>query len=125
MIADFTFYKNSFKGITISTADEYEYFGERASDELAKYVDMLPDTLTAQTALKKCACAIADTLYGYYKSHKNGYSGSTVSSESVNGYYSVSYGGSGSAQNELGNAIFASVRLYLGNWVFRKIKVAF
>lgn len=125
MIADYTFYKDTYKGITISNADEYEYFGERASDELALYVDRLPNTLTAQVALKKCACAIADTLYGYYKSHKDGYSGSTVSSESVNGYYSVSYGGSGSSQNELKEQIFNSIRLYLGNWIFRKIKVVF
>ena len=72
--ADFEYYQNSYKGILITSADEYSYFAERAGDELAPFANRVPDTEEGQTALKRCACRIADILYGDWKQSKNGVS---------------------------------------------------
>ena len=111
--ADFEYYQNSYKGILITSADDYAYFAERAGDELAPFANRVPTTDDGQTALKRCACRIADILYGDWKQSKNGVS--KISSESVSGYYSVSYATPtcGQIRLQVNNAI----ALYIGRYV--------
>lgn len=111
--ADFDFYRNEYKGIIITDSGKYGYFSERAGDELAPFVKMIPTDEEAQTALKKCSCAIADILYGDFMQSKNGFS--KINSESVSGYYSVSY----SAVDDIAvkNKINANIVKYIGGYV--------
>ena len=111
--ADFEYYQNSYKGILITSADDYAYFAERAGDELAPFANRVPTTDDGQTALKRCACRIADILYGDWKQSKNGVS--KINSESVSGYYSVSYETPtyGQIRLQVNNAI----ALYIGRYV--------
>lgn len=110
--ADFGYYQNEYKGIIITDSGEYTYFAERASDELAPFANRVPDTDEAQIALKRCACRIADIYYGDYKSSKNG---QKIASESVSGYYSVSYNINDYAQ--VRRMINSAIVLYLGAYV--------
>lgn len=112
--ADFEYYQNSYKGILITSADDYAYFAERAGDELAPFATRVPvEDTEAQNALKRCACRIADILYGDWKQSKNGVS--KINSESVSGYYSVSYATPtyGQIRLQVNNAI----ALYIGRYV--------
>ena len=118
-IADFVFYKNDYKGILIASENDYAYFAERAGDELAPFANRVPDNDEAQNALKRCACNIADTLYGVWKQSKNGVA--MMTSESVSGYYSVSYSATTDAQvrARINNAI----AMYIGRYVLGARKV--
>ena len=111
--ADFDYYQNAYHGILITSADDYAYFAERAGDELAPFANRVPTTDDGQTALKRCACRIADILYGDWKQSKNG--ASKINSESVSGYYSVSYATPtyGQIRLQVNNAI----ALYIGRYV--------
>lgn len=119
MIADYNYYTNIFKGFVVEQS-KYEYFAERAGDELARFVKLIPNTEDAQTALKNCSCAITEYLYNDFKSSKNG---QKIGSESVNGYYSVSY--STTTQNDRKNAIYGLISQYLGQYIFRRLKVVY
>lgn len=125
MIADFEYYKNSFHGIVIEKESEYGYFAEGAGDELAPFANRIPNTDEAQTALKRCACRIADILYGDFKLSKFGSSQGKITSESVSGYYSVSYGSKESVNgvSALRQSINTAVTLYLGRYVLGSRKV--
>lgn len=115
--ADYQFYKNSYLGIIIDNEDNYAYFAERASDELAPYAKCVPDTVEGQNALKRCSCRITDILYEDFKSSKNG---QKISSESVSGYYSVGY-----SVNDLATIkrlINNALKIYLGRYIFAKVK---
>lgn len=112
MLADYQFYTDTYKGILISS-DEYSYFGERASDELALYTNRVPNTTEAQNDLGKCACSIADYLYGYFKTSKNGVA--PISSESVNGYYSASY--AIPQKSEIQKSINRAITKYIGKYI--------
>lgn len=119
MIADFSFYQNEYKGYIIKSVDEYGYFAERASDELSRFVKLVPSTDEAQAQLKKCACAISDYLYNGVKTSKNG---QKIASESVNGYYSVSY--SVKSENEEKKAISSLIKKYIGEYVsYRPLRI--
>lgn len=111
--ADFEYYQNDYHGILINSADDYAYFAERAGDELAPFANRVPENEDAQTALKRCACRIADILYGDWKQSKNGVS--KISSESVSGYYSVSYETPTYGQIRL--QINSAIALYIGRYV--------
>lgn len=119
MIADFEFYQKQYHGIIITSNDEYDYFAERASDELACFVNRVPNTDDGQNALKRCACRIADILYGDFKLSKHGSSAGKISSESVSGYYSVSYGtvSGDESLKLLAHQINTAIALYLGKYV--------
>lgn len=108
MLADYDFYKNVYKGIVIADANSYEYFGERAGDELALY-----SYLENNTDMQKCACAIADILYSTSSGGKA--IGKNVTSESIAGYYSVSYGSV--TQAEIKSQINSAIKKYLGKYV--------
>lgn len=86
---DFKYYQNEYKGIVIDDEEKYAYFAERASDELALFVNKLPKTEEATKQLKRCECRIADILFDDFRPNKEG--NGKVSSESVAGYYSVTY----------------------------------
>lgn len=116
--ADFEYYQDSYKGILITSADDYAYFAERAGDELAPFANRIPNTEEAQTALKRCSCRVADILYGDYKSSKNG---QKVTSESVSGYYSVSYTVNDNAQ--VRRMINSALVLYIGKYILGSRKV--
>ena len=111
--ADFDFYRNDYHGILIKNYEDYAYFSERAGDELAHFANKLPDNEEAKTAFKRCECRIADILYGDWKQSKNGVS--KINSESVSGYYSVSYATPtyGQIRLQVNNAI----ALYIGRYV--------
>ena len=117
--ADFDFYRNSYKGILITSDLIYSIFAERAGDELALFANRIPNDDEAQNALKRCACRIADILYGDWKQSKNGVS--KISSESVSGYYSVSYATPTYGQIRL--QINSAIALYLGRYVLGARKV--
>lgn len=118
MIADWAFYQNNYHGIIIASETDYGYFAERASDELAPYADSIPQVGDAEVVLKKCACRIADILYGGFKSSKNG---QAINSESVSGYYSVSY--SANDAETINKNINNAIRTYIGKYLVRPIKV--
>lgn len=115
--ADWAFYKEEYLGIIIESAEAYGYFAERASDELARYAKCVPQTEEAQTALKKSTCAIADILYNDFSASKHG---QRMSSESVSGYYSVSYTVNDSST--IRKTISQAISKYLGVYLFQKSK---
>lgn len=125
--ADFDYYKNEFHGIVIQSAEDYGYFAEMAGDELAIFANRIPNTDEAQTALKRCACRVADIVYGDFKSTKFGVGGGKLTSESVSGYYSASYNHENSANgtSQMRRQINTAVALLLGKWVLgaRKVKM--
>lgn len=125
MIADFEYYKNQFHGIVIPSDEEYIYFAERAGDELALYVNRVPNTNDAQTALKRCACRVADIIYGDFKLSKYGSQSGKISSESVSGYYSVSFATTGGIEaiSALKRQINTAITLYLGKYILGARKV--
>lgn len=119
MLADYNFYHNTYKGIVFADANSYGYFGERASDELALYSNMkVFENETANTQLKKCACRIADILYS---DTNNGKVGKAIASESVAGYYSVSY--SVATQEQIQHQINTAITLYIGRYILGAKKV--
>lgn len=116
MLADYDFYKNQYKGITIADANSYDYFAERAGDELALYVKRIGDD--GQEQLKKCACKIADILY----SSSNGKGeNKKVTSESIAGYYSVSY--QTQSESEVRASISFAIKTYLGRYLLGSKRV--
>ena len=118
MLADYEFYKNTYKGIVIADANLYDYFAERASDELALFADRVCADEQAQTQLKKCACRVADILFAGTNGkgvNKN------ITSESVAGYYSVSY--SQVDKQQIDRQINAAISLYLGSYLLGSKRV--
>ena len=113
MLADFDFYQKEYKGIVITDANSYGYFGERASDELALYSnrDIFKNDEDAKNQLKKCACRIADIVY----SSTNGGKGKNIASESVAGYYSVSY--TQLTNSQITGQINTAIKLYIGKYL--------
>lgn len=112
MLADYTFYHNTYKGIVFADANSYGYFGERASDELALYSNRkVFDEETAQTQLKKCACKIAEILYS---TTNDGKVGKSVTSESIAGYYSVAY--QNKTDSEIKYQINSAIKTYIGKY---------
>lgn len=108
MLADYDFYKNKYKGIVIADANSYEYFGERASDELAPF-----SYLEKNADMQKCACSIAEILYSTSSGGKA--IGKNVTGESIAGYYSVSYGSI--TQAEIKSQINSAIKKYLGKYI--------
>ena len=119
MIADYEYYKTEYHGIVIQSAEQYDFLAGLAGDELANFVSRIPNTEEAQKALKRCACRCADIFYQQYASSGWGKSGGKLASESVNGYYSVSYAFDSADSSALSTrrALNAAIALYLGKWV--------
>lgn len=120
MLADYDFYKNTYKGIVFADANSYEYFGERAGEELALYSSRLifNEDVTAKEQLKRCACRIADILYSSTGCSKNG---KQVASESVAGYYSVSY--AQATDSQIKGQINTAIKLYIGKYILGSKRV--
>ena len=119
MLADYDFYKNTYKGIVFADANSYEYFGERAGEELALYSSksIFSEDENASNQLKRCACRIADILY----SSSNGGKGKSITSESVAGYYSVSY--SQVTNDEIKRQINTAIKIYIGRYLLGSKRV--
>ena len=119
MLADYDFYKTTYKGIVFADANSYEYFGERAGEELALYSSktIFQESGEASLQLKRCACRVADILY----SSSNGGKGKPITSESVAGYYSVSY--SQVTNDEIKRQINTAIKLYIGKYILGSKKV--
>lgn len=119
MLADYDFYKNEYKGIVITDANSYGYFGERASDDLSLYsnLQVFNEDASAKEQLKRCACRIADILHTV----NNGGKGKQVTSESVAGYYSVSY--SQTTNSQIQGQINTAIKLYIGKYILGPKKV--
>lgn len=122
MLADYDFYHNTYKGVVFTDSNTYEYFGERASDELAPYANMkvFAEDEVANTQLKKCACRISDVLYSSTNGGKS-MKGATIASESVNGYYSVTYSLTTEAQEKA--QINSAIKLYIGRYIIGSKRV--
>lgn len=120
MLADYTFYHNTYKGIVFADANSYEYFGERASEELALYSskEIFSTDTTAEEMLKRCACRIADIIYS---GTNNGKVGKLITSESVAGYYSVSY--ATATNDQIKAQINTAIKLYIGKYILGSKKV--
>lgn len=119
MLADYDFYKNTYKGIVFADANSYKYFGERAGEELALFSNrtIFSEDNIAKEQLKRCACRIADILY----SSNNGGKGKAITSESVAGYYSVSY--SQATDSQIKGQINTAIKLYIGKYILGSKKV--
>lgn len=124
-IANFDFYQNEYQGITITDSSEYAYFAERASDELAPFVNRVPKAEEAQKQLQRCACRIADIIYADYKSSKYGNGSPKITSESVSGYYSVTFGTqtSNDGISQVRHQISTAISLYIGRYIFKSLRV--
>ena len=121
MYADYNYYHTTYKGFLIPS-DNYDYFAERASDELAPYARRIgTNTEEKQTAFKKAQCRIADIMFGDFKSSE--YGTAKKGGESVNGYYTVSY--TAAAHSEITGLIAEAIRTYLGAWLYRPVKVVY
>lgn len=120
MVADYDFYKNSYKGIVIADANSYGYFGERASDELALYSNykIFSEDATAQNQLKRCACRIAEILFSSVNGSTNG---KNIASESVAGYYSASY--TNLTDSQVRGQVNTAIKLYVGKYILGSKKV--
>lgn len=88
-MVDFEFYKNTYGGNSL-TPEEWNTFGKRASEQLARYKRIYTVTAPDENAEAMAVCAMADAL-AYFCAAQNG-SGGSVSSASI-GSVSVSYGG--------------------------------
>ena len=88
-MVDFDFYQNTYGGTSL-TAEEWNIFGKRASEQLARYKRIYAVTALESDSEGLAACAMADAL-AYFCDAQNG-SGGAVSSASI-GSVSVSYGG--------------------------------
>lgn len=115
MLADYNFYKNEYKGIVFADSNSYEYYGERASEELAPF-SYLQNDEESYNQLKRCACRIADVL------HSKQADGKSISSESVAGYYSVSY--SNIDEKQIKSQINTAIKLYIGKYILGAKKVS-
>ena len=120
MLADYGFYKTVYKGIVFADANSYEYFGERAGEELALYSSrsIFNEDVTAKEQLKRCACRIADILHSSMGNSKNG---KQIASESVAGYYSVSY--SQATNEQVKSQINTAIKLYIGKYILGSKRV--
>lgn len=120
MLADYDFYKNTYKGIVFADANSYEYFGERAGEELALYSsrEVFKDN-EASLQLKRCACRIADILYSSTNGGKS--IGKSITSESVAGYYSVSY--AQATDSQIKAQINTAIKLYIGKYILGSKRV--
>ena len=120
MLADYDFYKTTYKGIVFADANSYEYFGERASEELALYSsrEIFSKNEEASNQLKRCACRIADILYSQSSNSKVG---KNITSESVAGYYSVSYASPTESQIKI--QINTAIKVYIGKYILGSKKV--
>lgn len=120
MLADYDFYKNTYKGIVFADANSYEYFGERAGEELAPFSskNIFSEDENASNQLKRCACRIADILYSSTGGSKNG---KQVANESVAGYYSVSY--TTTTEEQIKSQISMAIKLYIGKYIIGSKKV--
>ena len=105
---DYEFYRNEFCGRAIGAAEDFAYFAERAGDELALFVRMLPDK--AQNDYSRCICAVAEIVQQEASTSHNG---RPVASESVNGYYSVTYGQSQSMERRVMDTVYKYLRPWL------------
>ena len=114
MLADYDFYKKTYKGIVFADANSYEYFGERAGEELALYSskNIFNEDVVAKEQLKRCACRIAEILHYSGQFNKNG---KPVASESIAGYYSVSY--SNATDSQIKGQINTAIKLYIGKYI--------
>lgn len=121
MLADYDFYKKTYKGIVFADANSYEYFGERAGEELALYSskNIFSEDVIAKEQLKRCACRIADILYSSTNGGKS--IGKSITSESVAGYYSVSY--ATATNEEVKRQINTAIKLYIGKYMLGSKKV--
>ena len=88
-MVDFTFYQETYRGTSL-TPEEFQVFGRRAEEQLARYKRIYTVTAPDENAEALAVCAMADALV-YFCDAQNG-SGGAVSGASI-GSVSVSYGG--------------------------------
>lgn len=100
MFADFEYYKDTFKGTKIKTAEEYAYLGQEAS----RYIK--PYTSIADEDSMSCECALVEYLQAEKRQ-------GNITSETIPNAYSVSYSANDKATRI--SEINSILELYLGN----------
>lgn len=116
LYADYQYYTDTFLGKAIQSEDDFNYLSGLAVDEMISYPAVrILDTSVEEvsTALKRCQCRIADII-------QDGYRKEGISSESVNGYYNVSY--SVLTNEQVKAQITTAIKLYLGRYIFKSVK---
>lgn len=88
-MVDFVFYQETYRGTSL-TPEEFQIFGKRAEDQLARYKRIYTVTAPESNSEGLAVCAMADAL-AYFCDAQNS-SGGAVSGASI-GSVSVSYGG--------------------------------
>lgn len=114
IIPTYEFYRNVYHGRMIEAAGDFAYYAERAGDELALFASTIP--CEGQRDVQRCICAVAEILADEASTSQHG---QPVASESVNGYYSVNFGGRVSSRSRIDKAL----RTYLGRWMCRPVGV--
>lgn len=117
MYADYQYYTDVFLGKAIQSEDDFNYLSGLACDEMNSYptVQKLDVNVEAiSTALKRCQCRVADII-------QDGYRKAGISSESVNGYYNVSY--AVLTDDQVKVQIANAIKLYLGKYIFKSTRI--
>lgn len=116
MYADYSYYTDTYLGRIITSEQDFNYFGGLACDEMNKYavISTLDTTKESiSTDLKRCQCRIGDIVSEASK--KAG-----ISSESVNGYYTVAY--QVLTTEEVKKQLSDAIRTYLGKYIYRPVR---
>ena len=88
MIADYTYYTDTYGGDMFDSETEYNRAERRAELELNKYIDISGPTYPDN--VKMCCCSLAELFNGLTETETRMLSG--IYSEKVSGY-SITYGG--------------------------------
>ena len=112
MFAEYTFYKDTYKGFKIETENEFNFYASRATDKI-NAISMGTTSELTTDGVKKACCAIADILYEYDgNSTKN-----VVSRKS--GKESETYKVSSVKSSD--NSIYEAMEMYLWDYMNRSV----
>lgn len=110
MIANYQYYKDTYRGSYFKTEDDFNKAEKRVEMELKNYIDITAETYTEDE--KMCCCSLSDIIGIYYETDEKTIKG--INSESVSGY-SVSYSSTAESYLNFRNKIKAEIELWLGN----------
>ena len=117
MIADYTYYTDTYKGTAVKSSSEYEKLEKRAELEMGKYIDINAETYTDNE--KMCCCSLVDIINAFNSVSDTATKG--IKSESVSGY-SVSYSDSNTIFIDMKKRIKEEIALWLGiNTTYRGV----
>lgn len=106
--ADFNYYKDVFKGSSITDIATFDNLSERATEYLNSVTFGRIDDITDN--IKRCCCALAEQI-----NLDNNYQNGKIVSSEKNGNYSVSYAISSNVATEHYRRMFSICLQYLGS----------